>query len=457
MTLYEPLRDAFNEMNRMMIDRQTWQAEHERRTEQDQVQRQQADRREKRLQMQDEITAVKVAKARQQLTPRNFSIYELGDSDRIKTTMEDPKAQRLMERAVDDQGVGYRFSAADGGFIAPNGSRLQMSPLQAQNRTMAFYGIIDMHQKAPEEIQLNLIDLQGQKAQLIKDRLSENSSRAMPAKLGEIDTKLSAINADILQHQSFLDPQSGKMLRYYTNKSDRFRKRAAWAASIGAQELASEFGRESASQASMAQLAFKAMIDKPTKTGTKRVQWFAEEDGVIGPGGKEFKKNESFVEYIPVGAEGAMTRENFSTSKVDKNSGSIGGLTPPQRLSHNRAVKDSGLKIIEKIFLTSGTLIPKTEKNVKIYRAVERKYAKEIRIAAKGVVLEVGQGDELAAQIADQMVATHVEAYGIIQTLKTDKTISAVDRKLMQADLEFYRKQLGYSPSWNLRLGTARN
>ena len=168
MAMYSALRDAFNDMNKMMIDKQQWQGEHERRIENDAMKRQQQEQQQQQQQMQNEVNAVAVAKARQSMTPQDFNLYAIGNRDRIEEAMAQPGAAEQMELAVGDG--SYKWSPADGLFKNAQGQVAQLSHIQAQNRATAFYGIIDMHTNTPQQITLNMGELQKEYTGLMAER-----------------------------------------------------------------------------------------------------------------------------------------------------------------------------------------------------------------------------------------------------------------------------------------------
>jgi hypothetical protein len=469
MALYEPLRDAFNEMNRMFIDRQEWQAEHERRAESDAFNRQQAERQEKRQAMVDEMNTIKLAKARQQITPRDFSIYELGDPENIKAVMADPKVQALMEKAIDDGGIGYKFSPADGGFIAPDGSRLQMSPMQAQSRAMAFYGIIDMHQKAPEQVQTNLLELQTAKKALEAERKKHSGPAAnrFVGQEAEIDTKLAAINGEINRHQQFLDPSNPELFKYYRNKSNRMNKRAQWATSVGADALATLFRQSASDLDKSANLAFKALVEKPTKTGQKKVTYYAKRDGVTR-NGIEYKKNESYDAYVPVGAEGAVFEsKDFSTSRVPEPKET--GAGSAAMLANRRAVFKEGKATIKNIALPNGMIVPKMAKDITFYKAVTKRYGELMKALPtwKDGTVDMPDAEAAAAQAVNEIAELHQGVRSTTERIKESVqnkdgtwTVPGLTKSITSKQFDTVKKQhredlkrLGYEPKWEFKFG----
>lgn len=459
MSMYEPLRDAFREMNRMFVDKQQWDAEHARRAENDAWNRRVQEQQMEMNEMKRQSAAIALEKQKVDITPVDFSVYNMGDPDHIRKIMSDPKAAELMTRAVDDDGVGLTFNPADGTFRDAGNNVRQFSPMQIRQRAMGLYGIIDMHNKAPENVQMNLIDMQQTRKGLVAEGKKYTDPR-FASQAAEVNTKLAALDKEIERANAFLDPKSGQMFQYYVKKSKQMRARAVWAQSMGASELAAEFGRASNKLAASADLAFKALIEKGTKTGTKQVTWYANEDGVINPKtGKPMKQNQSFVEYIPVGAEGAVSRDGFSIAKVPGPQGGSGGRT-----AYTSAYK-VGLGIIEKKALPRNMIIPNEKFETDFWLSASKRYAKNVKDKHDMNEADATIHAETAIQ---ETMAKHNEGKAVLDKLnaiKKQKPVkgkyivemddgSSVEWTRKQLDeaiaktRQSYNKELGYIPVW---------
>jgi hypothetical protein len=468
--MYSPLRDAFRDMNKMMIDRQVWQAEHERRLENDAFNRQQADQQQQRQQMQDEITAVKVAEARQQLTPKPFSLYDIGDRDRIEQAMSMPGAAEQMEMAVGDG--SFKWSPSDGMFKNERGDVANLSPVQARNRANAFYGIIDIHDDTPEQIAVNLTGLQEERQQLLADQKKYGRSEHTKALKTETDIKLSKINKEIKNHVDFLNPKTGKLLAYYTNKTKTMNKRARWAASIGANELANLFNGEAGKLHQASQQALAALMKPATKQGTiKERIWYAESDDSVNPKtGKKMKRNESYVERYDLASEvdAKHKPDGFSAAKVpdpkdDKETGASAG----SRMTNDRAVYKVGEQIITQKTLPRNLILPNKAAEVEFWAAANKLYATRM----KGVTGMDSGGATLEAHAAiKQAMETHNQFKEALDEYKAWKynsktkmhelrengvvvdSLSPKDYNAEVAEVKAdAKKELDYIPSWGFK------
>jgi hypothetical protein len=228
-----------------------------------------------------------------------------------------------------------------------------------------------------------------------------------------------------------------------------------------------------------AMLAWKEMHNPASKAGQATlVEYFATADGSVGPDGKggvkSFLKGQSFKRRTSATDMGAQTMTGFSTSRIPEGKKGTSGATASAVLTNYRAAFATGEKVIDKITLPSGQIMPKTGKNIKIYKAVTRTYARAMKKLKKEVGPgDVGPGDaSLAADTSiEEVLSMHRSLRADHERFKAAKYNKKKDtwkipgrpidvtNKQYQAAKKIHAAQvktLGYVPDFKIKFGITK-
>ena len=477
MAMYSALRDAFNDMNKMMIDKQVWDAQHEAN-----VAKGEREDRLLEVQLQDaslkrEVLKTQAERAMADREMRPLNIYEMGDRNTISKAMENPEAQAKVQAMVGDG--SYAFSPADGQFYNAAGQPHMTNNIKIQTGATGLWGIIDQYDDVPNAMATDLVELTQARKKLVADRGSNKEDVRQIAQIAEADTKIAKIDAQIMRRANFLNPKSGAMMEHFMSKSKKQTARARWAQGRGLTELAADLNKSASKFSDAAMLAWKEMNNPPSKAGQgTMVEYFATANGVVGPDGKggtkTFKEGESFKKRTSAADMGVQTLGGFSTSRIPKEKKGTDGATVSAGLTNYRSAYATGEKVFKEITLPSGQIVPKTGKNIKLYKAVNRLYATSmIKLKDKLGSAGVGPGD--ASLEADAAVAEVLETHRGLQITqerldnakynKATKEWTVPGRKKPMSNKEFNAvkaqhakdiQNLGYVPDFKIKFGITK-
>jgi hypothetical protein len=239
MAIYEPLRDSFREFNKMLIDKQQWDAQHELNVANQAIQNKMIEANLQDQQLRREVLMTQAEKARQYRTPQVFDLASmLGPDD---TLLQNKEFISNMKRTLDDNDQ-YTWNPAIRQFVDANDEPLRISPLELERRLPAVVGMIDQYEDTPARV-INAIRINEENIAQGKKNLAilkgdPGRNIADIAKQREI---IKDHEEQLAFQESFFEPQ--RLISYYDEKQSRMRQAATWAQGRGLKELSAHFSK----------------------------------------------------------------------------------------------------------------------------------------------------------------------------------------------------------------------
>jgi len=233
MSQYSPLRDAFQELNKLLIDKQQWDAEHELRTTEMGLKKMQV---ESEMEDRDQLRVirgqqVKEAQHAMEEVPVNIFDFIKNDSYNQTKLFDESNAGEQFARMV----AGEKFSRVDratGMVYDANGDPVRMSRMDVGSNAALANGVItgvfdpeDMINNKVSSLDMQLSELNG---------ALKNLNPADISRKKEIKERIALVQADRNKHASNLSPD--KLLPFYRQRMDIVDNLAVKAAASGARK-----------------------------------------------------------------------------------------------------------------------------------------------------------------------------------------------------------------------------
>jgi hypothetical protein len=342
MGTFKPISQTFSELSDLIMRQQEFNANMETRQQKFALQSELQRENMKDQLMQREMNQFKLDEQRRLHTPTSFNLYEIAPNNKLNKNHVYSNQQTMDEigSMIDKDGVGLKFSKADGRFYRPDGQEHQMTPLEMRRLMPGITGVIDRNTDTLSQQTEYLANLEKRRGNLLK-AISKTDNRDSRVARGRghfpkngpdnLKVQLSNIEKQIEQTNALLSP-AGQLSHYRTQK-EKMGRRAAWAAGQGDKELQNYF------QAAMGEAADaeRAVMNKMlgAKGGKQEVQQrIAYKDDAP-----------AIVINVPKGMQGVITPQMFGASEgyafaKGETGGKGGGSGSERRLFEKGAMNE---------------------------------------------------------------------------------------------------------------------
>lgn len=369
---YDPLTASFRELNRMLMEKQAWDADFKLREANRGLQNMLTQSQLASAQQQQQLTQYKIAEQQRMHTPKILHLGRIvqGGPEQLAQLESDPQAMQQLTRVLDDNGEGLVYSPADRTWRHPDTKEpVKFSPYEMRFRVPAMFGIIDAHTDSVASTRQTQGELATKLQAIDKDIAAASKDRRGKAAVKELMQQRQQYVDQLKEINDFLSPEG--LLTHYENKENQMMKRAAFYDSIGARELANQMktyaNNASSNKQAVLNQILKAQMAKPETKGKPSgdIILYAQEDGTQyrgktydkgetisvrwSPGQTEMIYPEGFDREDPLAikkrvGEDKPTRPIFSTVSMTKQfaedvkeKGFMGDVTAP----HAKKIRDA--------------------------------------------------------------------------------------------------------------------
>ena len=270
MSDYAPLRDAFQELNRMMIDNDRWQQEHDVRKSELGLRQLQVETalEDSKLNRVEKQLKAKRAEDAMSVVPLNvFDIVPNNNYTRDKLFNASSGAQDFARRVAGRDDVSV--DPITGIVRQANGEVVSMEKFKVQQRVAGAISLLDSHLDPEEMLNVNLNSIVQRQAALEKELKSVPVTDV--ARRRDLKEQLAEVTKTRNQHSAKLEPEELEPL--YRQRASFYQKMMLQAASGNADEqtlAAYKLASDSASDSW--KLIFGKMVDKQTRLETARLK-----------------------------------------------------------------------------------------------------------------------------------------------------------------------------------------
>jgi hypothetical protein len=238
---YQPLTESFRELNRMLIEKQAWDADFKLREADRGIKNMMTQAQLTGMQQQQEMAAYQLKEKQRMHTPQTFQMSKFpvfqGNPDFMEEFESNPEAMEQFRKLIDDKDVGYKYSPADKTWRHPiSNEPYQMTPYESQFRVPGMQGVIDGTVDTVASMQRTQSELTSQIGALDKDIDKARKGQYSKQAVQELMKKRQGYVNDLKKANDFLSPEG--LLKFYENKQGLMIKRANFYRSLGAGELA---------------------------------------------------------------------------------------------------------------------------------------------------------------------------------------------------------------------------
>jgi hypothetical protein len=236
---YRPLTESFREINRMLIEKQSWDADAKNRQAQMGLQNIMVESQLKTAQQQQQMNDYKLQEQERLNTPNVVNIGNFMPDNEIKQQFfASPEGKRqLVDALIDEDPTDWEISEADMSVTnTRTGEKRAMSMNDMKNRMGFIYGIIDANTDQVAAAHKRL----GSTTQMISEMDSEiakaKKSKYTHGQLIELHKERVGLKEQQTRDSEFLTPKS--RLAHYDKKIAQFSRRAMFLDGIGATDAA---------------------------------------------------------------------------------------------------------------------------------------------------------------------------------------------------------------------------
>jgi len=270
---YQPLTESFRELNRMLTEKQSWDAENKAREAQQGLQNLVASSQLDSARQQQELTQFKIQEQERMNTPVAWSMnyFAQGGDGQRKQLINNPLAIKEMKRVlIDGNQDDWTFDNATGYFVDKDKNPFKISPEDMKFRAPGMFGVIDHYTDVEKGMMENVSVLDaGIKAttsKLTQARGAKGYGQAVAGEtITELTDKLTTLKAQRKDNVDFFKPEN--LMSFYKAKSDRMSKRASYYNGIGAYEMSTQMQRNAESAENMVQ---KIVSEETAARNTKK-------------------------------------------------------------------------------------------------------------------------------------------------------------------------------------------
>jgi hypothetical protein len=291
---YRALSDSFREFNRMILEGQQFDAQQESTRLSLGIKRLIAEQQAEGMFLDNQIKQEQAAKAQARLTPNPVTLTELLQDPAMANN---PLFMEDLTRGVDIGGLGVTYSPADREFKLPSGDPYMLSDIEKEKLLPIISGVFLRHFDPVTKNNQAKFAIDTQISQLQKVLKGTGDHPHAQRNRGQAKVALNRARAQRLQ----LDAGSTDIAykEHYRQRQQLFNQLEKYAVSIGDDDQAAAFARDSAAAAKLeGQYAIAVAKAAGTKKGGQPVMKLAMQikDGRVVPGS---------VVQVPVPKNGA--------------------------------------------------------------------------------------------------------------------------------------------------------
>ena len=236
MAQYEPLRNAFHELNKMLVDKQQWDAEHEVRREEMGLKRQMQEQQVQDTLFKRDSLQLESKKAQEQMAPRSVNIYEFfpQNPDLVQHLNDNQELQRNLARSWGGDGIDLAT-----GQVYKEGSVLSLPQYEVGNKSIAAATI--MHGALNPTVVTNA-NLRALNAALENKQSELNGIQDHPinaAPRGKINQDIQRLKGEIANQMQMRDTPEGR-IALRNKQLEAMHTAAAQAVNMGASKIFSD-------------------------------------------------------------------------------------------------------------------------------------------------------------------------------------------------------------------------
>lgn len=314
---YRPMTDSFRELNRMIVEKQTWDAGHEARMASKGIENLITTSQLNGQRQQQQLTQYKIQEEERKRTPRIVNLSKFVQGKALEDIENKPEVMAHITKVLDDDGIGYSYNPATKVWDHPTeeGETFKSNSIMMKDRIPAIIGFIESNVDTVAGVNENLGVL-GQQIKSLDNDIA--ATKRDPRNTGErikMMKRRDGLKNKKAEHEAFLTPEG--LLRHFTNKEQRLSGYAQKYASMGMSELAAQM-QKGADQASMStRTIMQGILDEKiagrkttTNKFTNPTKMYAQEDGAVY-NGKIYKKGQSVVKRFNAGQEEMIASTGF--------------------------------------------------------------------------------------------------------------------------------------------------
>ncbi|MHA2067117.1 MAG: hypothetical protein ACXABY_22345 [Candidatus Thorarchaeota archaeon] len=267
MALYEPIRDAFREWNRLLIDRQEWDAKHQLAREDMKLRGQLMDSQLADAQLNREWNQAKFEEYKSDREPVEFSLYNFMQGDEDLVTNENLPELRHMFGISDDA----QFNRAGGYFMDAQGQPLKMSRRALKTSIPFLQAWVNGKEDRVGKMAGERIRTSAQLTALDKQLTTlQNDGRKDMKAIENVVKMKSNIQTKLNQIDQFFSPEG--QIQYWTERANVANEAAAASQALGLSGMASIYQNQAIEAGKSQRTAMAQMATASTSKGSWTVK-----------------------------------------------------------------------------------------------------------------------------------------------------------------------------------------
>ena len=258
---YRPLTESFRELNRMIIEKQSWDAAAKSRQADIGLQGIMAESQLKTAHQQQQLQQYKIAEQERLNTPITLNAGQVlqGGPEQRASFMANKDWQNNLQRVLIDNSDDYELSPADMTYRhKETGKPFQITPNELKFKLPFVLGIHGTYTDTVANMNSELGALSYQMGEVDKE-IKDKSNRYDPAKRVQLQEAKSMLQAKQKKLNTALEPTN--LLKLYENKANEFTNLAGMASQMGADGFAKIMLQSAADSRASGRILQNSIID----------------------------------------------------------------------------------------------------------------------------------------------------------------------------------------------------
>lgn len=352
---YRPMTDSFRELNRLIVEKESFDAAHKARAAEQGIQQMMLESQLKGQHQQQQLTQYKIAEEERKRTPKIINLNKFAQGKRLENIENNAKVMKHIGLLFGDN-VEYKPLTKT--WKNPDGTDVAFNSYEMRDRIPALVGFMAGATDTVAEAHINSNVLDKQMEILQKDiNLSKDNPRYVGERVKMLK-RMDTLKADKKKYERFLSPEG--LLAHYEGKQDSFNRTASFYYNNGLTKLGDQMAKR-AEQANKGKLSILDGMMKERAANTKstgnqftdaKKVWVTKSGTVVN--GKVRAKGYSFFKRFAKDQESMNLNDGLSFDDPDK----VKNLTAPTMIwaKNNNTVNKTDYKVGDgrKIFLKPG-------------------------------------------------------------------------------------------------------
>jgi hypothetical protein len=207
MSEYAPLRDAFHELNRLLIDKQQWDAEHEQRQQEQGLKRMMTESQLQDHALQRKSLELKSKEDELKMRPQKVNLYGLGvpNNGAMQSMLWEGQDPQLIPNIAKTFGAST-IDRVTGDMLDDKGNPVMMANFEVGDKSPAALAFVHSAMEPTTMVNANMSSISSaiDERKTVLKGLADLPINAQ--KRGQIRGEISRLEADYKSHQNMLEP-----------------------------------------------------------------------------------------------------------------------------------------------------------------------------------------------------------------------------------------------------------